>query len=186
MKLSGNEDLRVRRTIKSIHRAFTEMLLEMPYEKVTVTELSKRAEINKKTFYRYYPTLDDLLQEVQMEYAQPFAEMTAGLRYPDDADAITREFLLYSAKQGPLYDVIISSGAYSSILDKLIDEMGKERTRNAKAPEGWTDKEWSLYISLVSNAQVHFYKKWVEDGREVPVNRMAALGVKTICYGANL
>lgn len=186
MKVTGNEDLRVRRTLKAIHRTFTEMLLEMPYEKITVTELSKRAEINKKTFYRYYPTLDDLLEEIQMEYAQPFAKLTEGLRYPGDADAITREFLLYSAQQGPLYDVIISSGAYSKILDRVIDEMGKERTRDAKAPEGWTDKEWALYVSLVSNAQVHFYKKWVEDGREVPVNRMASLGVKIIGYGANL
>ena len=61
MKLSGHEDLRIRRTLESIRRAFEELMLEKDYEKITVTELAQRAMINKKTFYTYYPSLDDLL-----------------------------------------------------------------------------------------------------------------------------
>lgn len=70
MKITGYEDLRVQRTIKSIYDAFSELILERDYEKITVTELAKRAMINKKTFYRYYPTLDDLLAELQARYSR--------------------------------------------------------------------------------------------------------------------
>lgn len=186
MKLTGKEDLRVKRTLSSIRCTFAEMLLEKPYEKITVTELSERAGINKKTFYRYYSTLDDLLEEVQMEYARPYVELTSGLRYPEDTGAIVREFLLYSSKQGPLYDAILSSGRYSSILDKVMGEMSAEREQNIKPPQGWSDKEWSLYLAYVNESQIRYYKQWVKDGREVPVSRMVALGVRLVCNGAFL
>lgn len=186
MDSNAKLDLRVRRTKESIHKAFTEMLLEMPYEKITVTELSNRAFINKKTFYRHYAVLDDLLSEIQLEFAKPFAELTAGLRYPDDTDAITREFLMYSAKQGPLYDAVISSGMHEEILTKVLDEMGAERYGAHNYPAGWDEYEWSIYISHVTSAQVRIYKQWVNDGRKLPVNRMVALGVRLICGGAFL
>ena len=184
MEPKGTQDLRIRRTLTSIRNAFTEMLLEMPYERITVTELAERAKINKKTFYRHYAVLDDLLEEIQMEYARPYAELTSGLRYPEDVDAIVREFLLYSSQQGPLYDAILSSGAYSNIFEKVLEEMGAERTREQGAPNGWPPEEWSLYLTLVNSSQVRYYKQWVDDGRAVPVNRMVALGVRLICHGA--
>ena len=179
-------DLRVRRTQESIRSAFTEMLSEMPYEKITVTELAKRANINKKTFYRHYAVLDELLEEIQFEFARPFAELTSGLKYPEDTDAITREFLIYSAKQGPLYDAVVTSGMHEGILTTVLNEMGAERYGDDGVPEGWTKQEWSIFLAHVTSSQVRIYRQWVRDGRELPVNRMVALGVRLICNGSYL
>ena len=186
MKSNGEKDLRVRRTRESIRTAFTDMLMVMSYEKITVAELSRRAGINKKTFYRHYPVLDDLLEEIQREFAQPFVELTSGLRYPDDIETITREFLLYSAQQGPLYDAVVTSGMHERIMSEMLSEMGSERSNAQKPPKGWSEKEWSLYLNFVNYSQVRVYQQWVLDGREVPVNRMVSLGVHLICNGAIL
>ena len=48
MILTGSEDLRVRRTIDSIKSVFEQMICEMDYGKIRVTELCSRAMINKK------------------------------------------------------------------------------------------------------------------------------------------
>ncbi len=186
MILTGHEDIRIRKTIESIHDAFTSMLLEMPYEKITVKSLCERAVINKTTFYRYYPTLDDLLAELQSQYARPYAKLTAGMRYPDDIETLVREFMTYSAKQGPLYDAIVSSGIYTSILNKVMDEMGEERVKNCKPPKGWSKAEWSLYLAHVNSSQIRIYKQWVDEGRSIPVERMASLAVRLICDGARI
>ena len=37
----------------------------MDYKKITIKELCEHARINKKTFYRYYDVLDDLLAGTQ-------------------------------------------------------------------------------------------------------------------------
>lgn len=51
MNSNGTEDLRVQKTITAIYQAFEELILTTNYEKITVAELARRAQINKKTFY---------------------------------------------------------------------------------------------------------------------------------------
>ena len=186
MILTGDEDIRIRKTVTSIRKAFEELLLEMPYDKISVKAVCERALVNKSTFYRYYPTLEDLLAELQWEFAEPYIKLTAGLRYPEDVEQIVREFMRYSAAQGPLYDAILSSGAYSDIMHKLLDEMSEERDRDYAPPEGWSDGEWSIYIDFVNSAQTRIYRRWVKEGRPIPVERMVELTVRLICDGARL
>ena len=48
-------------TEKAIQQTFQEMLTEMPFDKITVTELVKRCEISPNTFYYHYEDIYDLL-----------------------------------------------------------------------------------------------------------------------------
>ena len=47
----GTSDRRVIRTKRSIRMALTRLLAAKPLGEITVTELSKAADINRKTFY---------------------------------------------------------------------------------------------------------------------------------------
>ena len=69
MRTTPAKDLRVTKTLEAIDTPFRAMMLESGYESITVKDLCERARINKKTFYRYYETLDDLLAEVMAGYA---------------------------------------------------------------------------------------------------------------------
>ena len=60
--------------VSAIREAFETMILEMNYDKITVKALCECARINKKTFYRYYQTLDFLLAEVMDEFSTDFLE----------------------------------------------------------------------------------------------------------------
>ena len=110
MILTGSEDLRVRRTIDSIKSVFEQMICEMDYGKIRVTELCSRAMINKKTFYVYYPTLDDLLAEIQTEYSAEYIERIKGFKLPDELDKVNREFFLFSEEKGLAYEKITCAG----------------------------------------------------------------------------
>ena len=61
MLIKGTEDLRIQKTIAAIKESFETLICEKDYNDIKVTELCARAKINKKAFYRYYPTMDDLL-----------------------------------------------------------------------------------------------------------------------------
>ena len=82
--IPAKNDLRVTKTLEAIDASFRAMVLEDGYESVTVKALCERARINKKTFYRYYETLDDLLAEVMAGYAYAWRQSTNHLRVPDD------------------------------------------------------------------------------------------------------
>ena len=72
MEKQKQEDLRVRKTKEAIRSTFQTMICEMDYHQITIKELSTRAQINRKTFYLHYSSLDDLLAELQDEIAENF------------------------------------------------------------------------------------------------------------------
>lgn len=60
-------DRRVVRTRRAIHDAFAELIQESDYSKITITELAKRADIDRKTFYTHYSSIDNLLEDIIRE-----------------------------------------------------------------------------------------------------------------------
>ena len=182
----NSTDLRVRKTRAAIKDAFEAMMLELPYNKVTVTALCERALINKKTFYRHYSALDDLLEEIERQFATGYQEYTKGMSYPDDLESITRKFLEFSAAQGPLYDAIVCSNRHGDIFAKIMSEMEMERYAKSAPPKGWTSGEWNLYMKGVTFFQWQVYRQWVEDGRIVPVERMIDIACMLLSKGATL
>lgn len=61
------EDGRVRYTKMSIKNTLIELLDEKPISKVSVTELCRRAGINRATFYSHYVDIYDLYEKVEEE-----------------------------------------------------------------------------------------------------------------------
>ncbi|MBQ9519361.1 MAG: TetR/AcrR family transcriptional regulator [Firmicutes bacterium] len=57
-------DLRIIKSKTAIRRAFLELMREKGYSAVTVSDIAKRAMINRKTFYFHYETKDDLYNEI--------------------------------------------------------------------------------------------------------------------------
>ncbi len=58
-------DLRIQRTKSAIKDAFLEFRQKKPIEKITVTELTKAANINKATFYLHYSDIYALSDEIE-------------------------------------------------------------------------------------------------------------------------
>ena len=74
-------DLRIEKTVRAIRSAFLELILTKPVHRITVTELARRAEINKGTFYLHYADIYDLYNQL---VAQVSAKIAASFDpYPD-------------------------------------------------------------------------------------------------------
>lgn len=56
-------DRRVERTKKALTEALFELLGEKDFSKITITELARRADVDRKTFYLHYQTVDEILEE---------------------------------------------------------------------------------------------------------------------------
>ena len=69
------EDRRIRRTRSSIRRAFLDLLKEKEYGQITVTELSERADINRKTFYAYYSGMEELLRDMEKDLLTDYQDI---------------------------------------------------------------------------------------------------------------
>lgn len=185
MKINGTEDLRVQKTITGIRSAFSGMIREMDYEKITVKELCERAMINKKTFYRYYPTLDDLLAELQTEMSTEYSQRVAEFQLPDELDKVNREFFVYSVEKGEMYDKITCSENYSYIRQRMISNVMASTWGRTEMVKGMTEHERHILYTFIQTSSVEMYRQWVKDGKKVPLEDIINLTTRLLCKGVD-
>ena len=61
-------DRRTRYTCQTIKDILLEELKTKPYSKITVTEICKKAEMNRGTFYLHYYDIDDVLNDILEDF----------------------------------------------------------------------------------------------------------------------
>lgn len=185
MILTGTEDLRVQKTVGAIQDTFKQLLLEKRYEKITVRELCERARINKKTFYRYYETLDYLLAELQQTYQEPYLERTRNLHFPKDTEAITRAFILYSCAQDEVYERITCDASFARMQQQMTEGVLASRRFEADAFTGVPAGEASLLVTFIQTVPLMLFRRWVADGKPVAPARLADIACALVLGGAS-
>lgn len=185
MLLTGKEDMRVRKTMTAIKGAFEELICEKDYEQITVKELCDRAVVNKKTFYHYYPTLDDLLAELQGELSSGYIERIKDFVLPDELDKVNREFYLFSEEQGLAYEKITCSGTYSHIRQEMINRVTGASWRKSKRFNALPPERQSILINFINTSTVEIYRQWVQDGKTIPLEEIIAIANRLLCSGVD-
>ena len=173
------DDKRVTKTIRAIHAAFEQMMCEMDYRDITVKGLCERALVNKKTFYRYYETMDFLLAEFQEDMMSDYLARVEGLRIPGDLEAITREFFAFAGERGEVFERITCAGSHDALQRQMTDRVMARYGAGAAA-----DPERSLLMAFVTEATLAVYRQWVADGKAVPDERAAEIAASLLCRGA--
>ncbi len=181
MILTGNEDLRVQRTIESIQKSFQDLIMEKDYEKITVKELCEKARINKKTFYVYYETLDDLLLELQMTLSQEYRERIQAYTLKD-LPLLIREFFLFSEEKGAFYEKITCGGSYNTIREKMILKVNDQRDSYPELQK-ISSAEQKIIRKFLAESLLSIYKTWIESGKELPVEQIIDLATTLLVNG---
>ena len=78
-------DLRSRRTRHHIDHALTRLLLRRSYDAIRVSDITKKAEIGRGTFYAHFDNKDELLQPGLFGRIQVFGGEADALLVPDSA-----------------------------------------------------------------------------------------------------
>ena len=87
-------DRRVIKTKQAILEAFNRMLLKMPYDKITISALAREADIDRKTFYLHYDSIENLLEDIMEDKIREVVESVdedIKQSYPDYEDMGERE-----------------------------------------------------------------------------------------------
>lgn len=181
----NKDDLRVVKTLDAIRAAFESLLGDMDYEDITVTELCARARINKKTFYRHYADLDDLLAEFQSAMAAEFIERTKQYQLPRDMSKVTREFYLFSESKGRFYERITCTTSLHSIRDGMIDQVESEHWVRSGALDGLDNQKRAIILAYVATVSTTVYRQWIAGGKTMPLDDIIDLTCALLSGGVN-
>lgn len=186
--MSEKSDLRVRKTQKAIKNAFTEMLLEMDYEKITIKELCERATINRRTFYLHYDTIDDLLFSIQKDITKEFFDRIKNYDIIQNIEQCTREYFIYSEEKGKIMEVINCNTNLDYVRQQMVNTVSQKSIdfNNYKSIQKYDAFTKNIIINFINFATVAMYRQWVKDGRKIPMENMIELAVKLIKSGVNI
>ena len=71
------------RSRRLINQAFLELLQEKPFEKITVTDIVNRADINRSTFYAHYPDVRGLVEALMHQAVDQSVALVSDLKFQD-------------------------------------------------------------------------------------------------------
>ena len=80
-----NQDRRIRRTQKLLGEALIVLVLEKGYKNITIQDVTERADIGYRTFFRHYANLDELSLHIAQERLD---ELYAALNLPEAGEEI--------------------------------------------------------------------------------------------------
>ena len=173
------KDRRVRRTRARLEQAMLELMQEKDARSVTVQELTRRADVNRGTFYAHYKDIFDLLDRLLSSYSDQelSRELTPLLadvfRFVRD-EPVLRVALRDQATQNSFF----------RRLDQLIYQKYREDWRGLFLP---TDRQlWSGCLDFMVAGAVGLIRGWMDRGFQEDPEQLAQLANRLILRGLSL
>ena len=121
--MEQKSDLRVTKTRRLIKATFLELVQAKPVQKITVTELAKRAEISKGTFYLHYLDIYDLYNQMVEETVAKIAGSFDP--YPDLFSALESFVRTFLFSQVEPLGLSLSAGERALLTEKNMQSCSK-------------------------------------------------------------
>lgn len=172
MNEMGRMDPRTRKTKRAIRNAFARLLSEQELNDITVRDVAELAEINRKTFYRYYSGIYQVVDEIENEIVQSYEQILGEIDFRRDIENPTRIFERLTATISTdldFYGSLLSMRGNVSLVSKLTD-MLKSKTRETLLLHVSMDARVAdVMLEYVISGMVAVYQQWFLSGRRDPI-----------------
>lgn len=176
-------DLRYKKTEKLIRKVFRDMIQEMDYGEITIKALTERAEINRKTFYLHYPSLDALLGKMQAELMARFMRPITTAIFPDDLESIVRNFFEFSASADTVEEKILCSKVSFPLGENPIEAAQHQIREEHECFPGLKEPEKKIVLAYLTGGVCEIYKQWVLDGQQIPLENIIQIATSLLANG---
>ena len=155
------EDRRIKKTKRNLKRTLIDMLQDMPFERISVTELCTRADTSRITFYTHYSDKYALVDDIFMDMIE------AGTKIYEDMQI----------ENNPQMDPVVS---YCNVLDSILilfyDNLDFFRHT---APDENPHLAFSFYNYVLQTVEMHTAKESRVMKLKYSPQRIAGF----LCYG---
>ena len=178
--MSKSEDLRIVKTRLAIKKAFFELMAEKSFDKITVSDITDKALINRGTFYAHYKDKFDLLEQIEDETIEDMGDFIALLTEDSLNKALYHHrplphiipILSYIEEHAGFFTLFanndLSSLFYTKIVDRYFDQIMK--SIHLSDDDKWFPYRKTLLISMVTG----ILNRWISTGMAETKEELAA------------
>ena len=186
IRADAKKDRRVRKTKKSLRDSLFALLREKNISQITVTELTKHADVNRSTFYLYYNDVYDMMDKIQTEIYQVMTETVvncvSSFNSPEDFEKYCSAFLRFCKDNYELCCFVTRNDCKNQLADKIKEDIRRVIPDSVNLfPK--TDPRYYL-TSFALSAIISVTLEWMNDGMRIPPEDMARFFSYTYVLGS--
>lgn len=161
------------------------LMSEKPLEKITVTEIAERADIDRKTFYLHYDTIDALVDEVIHTEVQRIAQVLGEASFDESGDIDVSElFQILSAELATSFDertAILRHTNTDRMIARLQPVLAKEiAEKDSMRLAEHLGPYLGMFTVFFCSGLLSMYRFWVGTESELPMENLAAMAGATV------
>ena len=187
--MAHKTDRLVERTRNAILKAFKEMIIEKDFNDITIKELAQRANINRKTFYLHYESMDEILFDLSLELSDRIvASLLQRDFFKTEKDEDQFNILIDAISDTinsdyPLASKLITNESYH-FFSRDIKNLVKEYFISKIASKSDLDPQrMSLIGDYIASGLAKLLKEWFINPGDLSIHDIATLASKIIYNG---
>ncbi len=182
--MENKQDQRFQKTQQRILDAFKQMIIEQNLDAINVKTLTEKAGIHRKTFYLHFQDIEELysyaILQITQEYASEVSKLPQPYRYSD----LTRILFEFFTRD-EYTELLYCSPMYDSFMSKIM-QINLENNRSRNNPYvNYSQKEQNIINAFVTTSSLSAFRQWVQDGKEIPMNRAIFIVSQLLEDGVN-
>lgn len=166
------------RSRKLINAALADLLQEKPLEKITVTDVVNRAEINRGTFYAHYADIPDVvnhliqqtfsaIQQALTDQPRPLADVPHALL--TQVQMILEEDLYFCRK-------IMNSNSAALMQEQLVEIVVDYMLQHKDVFYSGSQEQYELAIRFCAGGLSNLYRDWFAGKLPCTLNELTQIG----------
>ena len=165
------------RSRRMIREAFLELIQEKEFSKITVTDIVKRADLNRSTFYAHYPDVQGVVEEIQNETVQKNLEIFRQRQYPDimkDPMPYLKSISYTLEENLQLYAHIGHTPEIHLYLDEFRRQMAEEIVNHSDIPQEVRESPaFSVRLHFFLGGIFNTYQQWAQGNLDLSLDEVS-------------
>lgn len=188
LNMQEKKDRRTVKTKKAIHVALASLMAERSIDDITISEIAKRADINRKTFYNYYGGIHMLLGEIEESILADFRDALSGVAFASPRQMARDSFnRLHSvlSKNLNFYRFLLLSDKNSYFSARISASLCTMIKEMMQAHTGVDDAKVEVIIQYTLAGIFAGYRFWFSSDKRTSAESLFTM-IEQLCFnGAN-
>ena len=154
-----------------------ELLKEKDFEKITVTDIVNRADINRSTFYAHYRDIYAVVEEIQDEIVNCSVELLSALKYKSifkDPMPFLQTLIAPVVENRELYKLLWQSNFAQQQLEKLKKVFVAQTMNSPEIPEEMRQSRmFAIRVNFFIGGIINTYQQWLQGDLDSTVEEIS-------------
>ena len=166
-------DIRIIKTKKAIWDATLKLLSQKNIEEISITELAQTAQINRKTFYNYYQTIYQVVDDIENETVEKFVSTIKANDWYDgnELDFHKIFFCITEAVRDNMefFRPLLNISKTSSVIIKVEKNLKEKSITYFKQYLDMDDNLLTISMDYVISGMFSVFHRWLQEGQEMTI-----------------